>query len=350
MKNHWYSIKAAAKQGGRAQVFVYDEIGGWGISASQFRRDIEALGDVPIDVRISSPGGSAFDGIAMHTVLSRLSDVDTYADSAVASAATIPFMAGKRRVMAEGAVLFIHNPWNLAVGDADELRKVADALDVATESLASIYAKATGKDRDEIKKVMALETWMSADDAKADGWATDIGEAITVQANIDPGRYPKTPKAFVRVQPPALSRNTDTMKNLTAALAQAGLLASADVAEDAAVAQLIDNLKARGDAQAKLTAERDTALSKASEAAGHIKALAKHVVDSAVKSGQITDGVRAKWEEQLVAAPAATIELLSGISPKAHGHPGLPIAGSSPEKPKTLTERCIEANAAAARK
>ena len=120
MTNHWYSIKAAAKPGGRAQVYIYGEIGDWGITADQFRRDIEALGDAPIDVRISSPGGSAFDGIAMHTILSRLSDVDTYADSAVASSATLPFMAGKRRVMAQGSSLFIHNPWRIVAGDADE--------------------------------------------------------------------------------------------------------------------------------------------------------------------------------------------------------------------------------------
>lgn len=344
MKGHWYTIKAAATGTGRAQVHIYDEIGGWGVSAAQFRRDIEALGDVPIDVRISSPGGSAFDGIAMHTVLSRLSDVDTYADSAVASAATLPFMAGKRRVMAEGAALFIHNPWNIAAGDADSLRKVADALDVATESLAAIYAKGTGKDREEVKKVMKAETWMDAQAAKADGWATDIGEAITVQASIDAGRYANTPKQFVRAQPPAPPQ-TPTMKNLTAALAQAGLLASADVAEDAAVAQLTANLNARSDALANVTAERDAEKAKAAGASESIKALAKHIADSAVKSGQIADGVRAKWEEQLTAAPATTLDLLSGITPKAHGHPGLPIAGGSNEKPKTLTERCLEANA-----
>jgi ATP-dependent protease ClpP protease subunit len=349
MKSHWFSIKAAAKPGGRAQVHIYDEIGGWGISANRFREEIEALGDVPIDVRISSPGGSAFDGIAMHTVLARLSDVDTYADSAVASAATLPFMAGKRRIMADGAALFIHNPWNIAAGDAEGLRKVADALDVATESLAAIYARATGKDREEIKKVMKAETWMDAQAAKSDGWATDIGEAITVQANIQPGRYPGTPKAFVRANP-AHDPNRSTMNKLTIALAQAGLLASADVAEDAAIAQLTDTLKARGDALAKLTSERDAATKQATDATETVKALAKHAAEAAVKSGQITDGVRAKWQEQLVAAPAATLELLAGIQPKAHGHSALSIAGPGGEQPKTLTQRCIEAKAAEARK
>ncbi len=351
--NHWYNIKAAANVGGRAQVHIYGEIGAWGITADRFRQDVEALGDAPIDVRISSPGGSAFDGIAMHTILSRLSDVDTYADSAVASAATLPFVAGKRRIMATGSALFVHNPWNFAAGDAEDLRKVADGLDVAAESLASIYAKATGKDREYVKKVMKAETWLSAEEAKAEGWATDIGEAITVQANITPGRYPKTPKNFVRDNPAPQPK--DKMNRLMTALAKAGLLASADVAEEAAVGQLEVNIKARTDALATITTERDNAIKARTDAEAKAKAdataasesvgaLAKIVIDGAVRAGQITEGARASWEKHLTNDPKAALELLGGLPAKEVGHQPLAFKQGDSNKPENLTAACLKAN------
>lgn len=346
--NHWYNIKAATGSGGRAQVYIYDEIGGWNINADQFRRDIEALGDSPTDVHISSPGGSAFEGIAMHTIISRMSDVHTYADSAVASAATLPFMAGKKRIMATGSALFIHNPWNIAAGDADELRKVADALDIASESLASIYAKATGKDRDHVKKVMKAETWLGAEEAKADGWATDIGEAVTIQANITPGRYPNTPKNFVRENPAQKTKNH--MNRLTTALAKAGLLTSADVAEEAAVGQLEANIKARTDALASITTERDNALKAKTDAEKHgadrVAALAKVVTADAIRAGKITDAARAAWEKQLTENPQAALDLLAGIPAKDPGHAPLPIkpSGGSSNEPENLTQACLKAN------
>lgn len=454
-----YTIKAQAGQ--RARVDIYGDIGPWGNDAGQFRRDVQALGNVPLDVHISSPGGNADAGVNMHTFLASLPDVHTYADAAVASAATLPYLAGKKRFMATGASLMVHNPWDMVAGDAEALRKAADGLEFAAARLAEIYAKATGKAVDVIRKMMAETTWIDAAQAIADGWATDLEPGSTAQANIPPGRYKGTPahllvpQAAAKTAPEAARRafdkgvrqvedglggdglepatvrearslkagdapteakirkayrwwarnerfldaeadtpadvaanlwggasgrdwfralyaeleadesadaaaknfvdadktgtgakQTDTMKNLTAALAQAGLLASADVAEDAAVAQLIANLKARGDAQASITAERDAERAKVEKAQAAITALAKHAADSAVRAGQITDGVRAKWEAQLVADPAGTIDLLSGIAPKAHGANALNISGGSTEKAKTLTERCIEANAA----
>lgn len=350
--NRWYDIKAQAN--GRAQVHIYGEIGAWGISADQFRRDILALGSVPIDIHISSGGGSANDGIAMHTLLASLPDVHTYADAGVASAATLPFVAGKKRYMATGAALMIHNPWDMIAGDAETLRKHADMLDVATNSLAAIYAKATGKTMEAIKALMQAVTWFEADKAIAEGWATDNAPGSTAQANIAPGRYAGTPKNLIRADQPPCGDNqpkTNTMKNLTAALAKAGLIASADVAEEAAVAQLTANLKATGDAKAKLdgdlaAAQKEAADAKAAltSAQDSVKALAKLAVDNAVKAGQITDGVRAKWEESIVANPKASLDLLAGITPRAHGHAPLPTSGSA-SGPKNLTELCKAAKA-----
>lgn len=56
MKN-WYEIKAQAQSDQPTEVFIYDEIGGWGVTAAQFVRDMKALGDRPLNIRINRPAG-----------------------------------------------------------------------------------------------------------------------------------------------------------------------------------------------------------------------------------------------------------------------------------------------------
>jgi len=339
----WYDIKASATPQGRAQVFIYGDIGDWGVTADQFRRDLQAVGNGPLDVRITSNGGSVYEAIAMHTLLSMLPDVHTYGDGAVASAATLPFIAGKKRTMALGSALFVHNPWDISAGNAGEMRKVADALDVASVSLANLYAKATGQTVEVIKALMDGDTWMGAERAKELGFATDIGEQSTVQARVQAGRYRNVPQNVTQFSPPVPN---DQMKHLTTALAKAGLLASADVAEDAAVEQLTNRIKARDDAQASLTGERDTLKTERDELKTRLDSVsrefAKATADAAVKDGRITDGVRAKWEDRLVADPKNTLELLKDIAPKAHGHRPIGSGGDGKEKPKTMTEQSRE--------
>ena len=91
-----------------------------------------------------------------------------------ASAASIIAMAGDRISMHPVAYMMIHNPWTLAVGDAKELRKTAKTLDVISEGLISAYQARTGKDRDELKKLLDNETWMSAATCVEEGFADEI--------------------------------------------------------------------------------------------------------------------------------------------------------------------------------
>ena len=202
---------------------IYGDIGPWANDAGQFRRDVQALGNVPIDVHISSGGGSANDGISMHTFLASLPDVHTYADAGVASAATLPFLAGKKRYMATASSLMIHNPWDIVAGDADAMRDAADGLEFAAARLAEVYAKVTGLASDVIRKMMNETTWIDTTQAIAEKWATDVVESSTAQANIAPGRYKGTPKNLVLAEAPAPQpkQNTHSINKLLTALAQA---------------------------------------------------------------------------------------------------------------------------------
>jgi len=154
--NSWYNIKAAAS-GGVSEVFVYGEIGDWGITAERFNRDVATLSG-KILVRINSLGGSVFDAVAMHTYLGSLPDVETIVDGIAASAASVVFAAGKVRKMAKAGYLMIHNPWTFAAGNADDLRKEAGLLDSITATLVGVYQSVSTDDEDAIRRETSEET------------------------------------------------------------------------------------------------------------------------------------------------------------------------------------------------
>lgn len=203
---HWYSLKASGEAEARSiEVYVYGEIGTWGITANQFVRDLAALDDgvSPIVVAFNSVGGDLFDGLAIHNALSRLGERCTgRVDALAASAASVAVCGAHRVVIASNAMLMIHNPWTYAAGDAENLRKVAAALDQAMEAIIAAYkAKAPDIDEVELRRMVNAETWLTASEAVALGLADSVGEGVTVKACLGQGgalqRYQHAPQALL---------------------------------------------------------------------------------------------------------------------------------------------------------
>ncbi|MGP5106524.1 head maturation protease, ClpP-related [Pseudomonas helleri] len=203
---HWYSLKASGEAEARSiEVYVYGEIGTWGITANQFVRDLAALDDgvSPIVVAFNSVGGDLFDGLAIHNALSRLGERCTArVDALAASAASVAVCGAHKVVIASNAMLMIHNPWTYAAGDAEDLRKVATALDQALEAIIAAYkAKAPDIDEVELRRLVNAETWLTANEAVALGLADSVGEGVSVKACLGQGgalqRYQHAPQALL---------------------------------------------------------------------------------------------------------------------------------------------------------
>lgn len=203
---HWYSLKASGEAETRSiEVYVYGEIGTWGITANQFVRDLAAIDDgvSPIVVAFNSIGGDLFDGLAIHNALSRLGERCTgRVDALAASAASVAVCGAHKVVIASNAMLMIHNPWTYAAGDAEDLRKVATALDQAMEAIIAAYkAKAPDIDEVELRRMVNAETWLTASEAVALGLADEVGEGVTVKACLGQGgalqRYQHAPQALL---------------------------------------------------------------------------------------------------------------------------------------------------------
>ncbi len=190
-------LTVRAKSDKRAEIIIYDEIGDsfWFESFSVKDFD-EKLKELPnsvkdLDIRINSPGGDVFDGVAIYNRIrdfkrKKQGEITVFIDGWAASIASIIAMAGDRVVMGVGSTMMIHKPMSGRFGNANELQELIDLLDDIEENLISIYKKRV-KDlsREEIKKMLADETWMSANDAIEKGFADEMGdeEAMPVAAS-----------------------------------------------------------------------------------------------------------------------------------------------------------------------
>ncbi len=170
----WYTIRNATDS--VAEVLVYDEVGWGGITANDFIRDLQTITAPRLDVRICSYGGEVWDGLACYEALRRHpAQVTTYVDGIAASIASVIAMAGDRRVIARNATMMVHNASSVAVGEASEMRELADRLDKVSDNLASVYAERAGGTQAAWRQAMNAESWYEADEAIEAGLATEIG-------------------------------------------------------------------------------------------------------------------------------------------------------------------------------
>lgn len=175
-----------------ADVYLFDRIGGWfGVTADDFVRDVASLEVEHIDLHLNSPGGDAFEGIAIANVLRQhQADVTVWVDGLAASAASVVAMAGDEIVMSTGAQFMLHEPWSGVIGNAADMRKEAEVLETLTSSLASVYAQRAGGSTADWLAVMAEETWYTAEDAVDAGLADRLA---TSEDNAKASGQPVTP-------------------------------------------------------------------------------------------------------------------------------------------------------------
>lgn len=176
-------IKIKARGQTEAEILIHEEIGenwfGDGMTSKKFVEQLGKLGDVSkITVRINSPGGAVHDGIAIYNALrSHGARIEVLVEGLAASIASIIAMSGDKITMLTGSMMMVHSPWTFALGNAEEMRQVADVLEKHEQALLDVYAKRSGKDRDEIKELLAAETWMTGPEAMELGFCDECDSA-----------------------------------------------------------------------------------------------------------------------------------------------------------------------------
>ncbi|ALA12493.1 head maturation protease, ClpP-related [Paenibacillus larvae] len=205
-------MKMSADDSSSADIFIYGDIVTYqwdevDTSATSFKEDLDRLGDVSnLNLYINSPGGSVFEGIAIHNMLKRhKAKVNVYVDALAASIASVIAMAGDTIYMPKNSMLMIHHPWTFAWGNASEMRKIAEDLDrIGNSSKQTYLQKAGDKLTDEkLQEMLDAETWLSADEAFAYGLCDVVQDANQIAASINDeimNRYKNVPKQLVSQQ------------------------------------------------------------------------------------------------------------------------------------------------------
>ncbi len=198
----WFNV-VRNDAGGPTRVDIYDEIGwgGWfseGVNAADFVKLLASIeGD--LEVHINSPGGDVFEGLAIYNSLAqRAGGVVTVVDGLAASAASFIAQAGKTRVIAPGAMMMIHEASGLCMGNAADMRELAELLDKVSANIAGLYAEHGGA-VDAWRAAMKTETWYTAEEAVAAGLADSLAErptsgALAAAAKFDLSAYLHAPR------------------------------------------------------------------------------------------------------------------------------------------------------------
>lgn len=191
----FYKIDWKAKKG-PAKVYIYGAIGDWEIlgetSARQFAKDLNAIDADQIELHLNSPGGNAWDGVAIYnTIRQHEATTTVYVDGMAASAASIVAMAGDQVIMSPGSQMMIHDPSAVAWGPPAMMRETAAILDKMANSGANIYARKAGGEPAEWRSAMEAESWYMAQEAVDAGLADRLDEEADpkVEQNFDLSRF-----------------------------------------------------------------------------------------------------------------------------------------------------------------
>jgi ATP-dependent protease ClpP protease subunit len=167
----WYRVVNATDKT-PTRVYIYDEIGMWGVDAQSFADEINGLDVNEFELHINSPGGDLFDGIAIYNAVKQhKAKVKGFVDALAASAASFIFMAADERIVTRNATLMIHDGIALTYGNEEAHLYTAGLLSKFSDNIADIYAFNAGGTVEEWRALMREEVWYSAREAVDAGLA-----------------------------------------------------------------------------------------------------------------------------------------------------------------------------------
>ena len=338
----------------------YDAEDGQGIDGALFQRELlelDAMNKTRIQVWINSPGGSVLDGYAIYNAILRSkTKVDTYCCGMAASIAGVIFQAGRRRYIADYGVLMYHNPFG---SDNQGL------MDAMTDSIITMISSKSGMDRAQTEKMMARETYLTADEAMLFKLA-DCVEASSdfnrkrMQSVVNSGTREVWKEAGLVLN--NILKKPNSMKNIANKL---------NLVEDASEKAIVDGIselqnkltaaeaknKADGEAlaaaQANLDAKskeydelkaaadaKETELSDAKNKLAQLEdeaatAKATTLVENSIEAGRIKNEAKAAWIAKAKADFEGTKTLIDGI-PVNKESAKIPTSGKEGKDPIKL--------------
>ncbi|GAA6190884.1 head maturation protease, ClpP-related [Phaeobacter sp. NW0010-22] len=181
----WAEIPMAAANEDDQTITMFEVIGedfwtGGGVTAKRVSAALRSIGNKDVTVKINSPGGDMFEGIAIYNLLCKHpAKVTVEVMGWAASAASIIAMAADEIRMGLGTFIMVHNAWGVVVGNKHDMRDTADLFDGFDSAIADIYEARTGLDRAEIVALMDAESFLDPTKAVEKGFADAVDKGIT---------------------------------------------------------------------------------------------------------------------------------------------------------------------------
>lgn len=175
--NKYYALTTT---GQTADIYIFGDITSWewlesDVSSYTLSKELQGLDADVINVHINSYGGEVAEGLAIYNMLkNHKAKVNTICDGFACSIASVIFMAGDERIMNNASLLMIHNAWTHTAGNANELRKQADDLDIISQAAMEAFKERVNITEAEIKELLDAESWLSPQSAVEKGFATSI--------------------------------------------------------------------------------------------------------------------------------------------------------------------------------
>ncbi len=344
----WYEIKLQADDESAADIHVTDFIGDWiddywgfGVTAKGFIDQLSKLPDAVRTIRlhVNSPGGDVFAALNIANALrdqraTKGRTVETVVDGLAASAASLLIMAGDPIRISDNGLVMIHQPWSVALGNAGEMRKMAETLDKLRDTIVATYRWKSQLSAEELIGLMDAETWMDADEAIARGFADEKIEGLRAAAGIDPraaarlqvperyaGRVAAllAPPEPVAAEPPAAEPAPVDPGPILQACSEAGL--------DLAFAQALIAAAPAPDAVAGCIAAEQDARARAAARAEEIRAVCAVAQQDDLAAGYVASGMTVGQMRDHVARITAKLdkaEIDAGLDPD-HGTRRRPV-------------------------
>lgn len=209
-------LKIMNKTSTEADIVIYAGIGQdyWGdgsmISAKAFSDELKKLPETitTLNVRINSPGGDVFDGIAIYNRLKQhKAKKIVHIDGLAASIASIIALAGDEIIIGDGALYMVHLPWTFTYGNRMELDNTINRLMDIEEQMIGIYTKKTKMSRSDIRALLEAETWMGAEEAIDKGFVDSKSEdTVAIAASAIKSKW-------INKRPDSFFSDTEAMKN-----------------------------------------------------------------------------------------------------------------------------------------
>ncbi len=354
-------LPTAKTDGNVATLRLYDPIDSWGewwgVSAKEFARELDQLPDDVDEIRllINSPGGEVWEGIAiMNALRSHKARTVAVVEGIAASSASFIAASCDELVMMQNSELYIHNAWGVVIGDAADLRTVADDLEQHYDrNIASVYAAKSGDTVEHWLGEMDKDRFMTAEQAVAEKLADRIegvGDADAAKAKFDMTAFARSDGRRAAVsasaaQPPVSTEPGSTIRketvvaydDLKAGFAQRLGVTDADVTDEMLLAALDETLEEQSDTTTDAPAAVAAALPEgivtidatvlaelqrnaglgAQAAATQDRARRDSIIAAALTDGRITAASRDHFRAMLDGDEEGTVKALNSLPKNA---------------------------------